>query len=89
MEKSERLQHIEYWRQSGQSKKEYCALAGIKYPTFMSWFKKLDEVKEVGGFIKLEKETIVHRHEIVFPNGIRLYSSARLTADLIESLQNV
>jgi len=88
MEKSERLQHIEYWRQSGQSKKEYCALAGIKYPTFMSWLKKLDE-SEVGRFIKLENKATVHRHEIVFPNGIRLYSSAVLTADLIESLQNV
>lgn len=88
MEKTDRQQHIEYWRASGQSKKAYCELAGIKYPTFMSWFKKLDK-EQVGEFIKLEKSTLPNRLEIVFPNGIHLYSSVSLTSDLIKTLLSV
>ncbi|MFT6707537.1 MAG: hypothetical protein ACJATF_002383, partial [Flavobacteriales bacterium] len=54
MKKSERKNHINYWRQSGQTKKAYSELAGIKYATFISWFKKSEE-EQIGRFVKLEK----------------------------------
>ena len=88
MEKSERANHISYWRQSGQTKKAYCELAGIKYATFISWFKK-QESEQVGRFVKLEKTNHCGGLEIVFPNGIRLYSDEVLTLELLKSLQSV
>ncbi|MCP4975126.1 MAG: hypothetical protein GY931_03110 [Maribacter sp.] len=88
MKKSERANHITYWEQSGQTKKAYCELAGIKYPTFMSWFKNQEGVEE-GGFVKLEKMEQRISLEIVFSNGIRLYSNESLSSDLLQTLQNV
>jgi hypothetical protein len=91
MQKSQRENHIAYWRQSGQSKKEYSRLAGIKYATFISWFK--DKEKTGGGtFIKLENSgTTASRpgFEIVFPNGIRMYTEESITVDLLKSLSCV
>ena len=89
MKKSERKNHINYWRQSGQTKKAYSELAGIKYATFISWFKKSEE-EQVGRFVKLEKtEQSGGGFEIVFSNGIRLYSEEVVTLDLLKMLQNV
>ncbi|MFK8101354.1 MAG: IS66 family insertion sequence element accessory protein TnpB [Saprospiraceae bacterium] len=89
MEKSQRIQHIKYWEQSGQSKKAYCELAGIKYATFMSWFKLKEEEVISGQFLKLEKPKDIMGLEIVLPNGIRIYSEENLTVDLIKTLQSV
>jgi len=86
--RAERLNHISYWQQSGQTKKAYCELAGIKYATFISWFKNEEEPIS-GNFVKLEKVEQIGGLEIVFPNGIRLYSSDTLTLDLLKSLQSV
>jgi len=88
MKKSERLNHISYWQQSGQSKKAYCELAGIKYATFISWFKN-QEGGQAGRFVKIEKAEQRSELEIVFPNGIRLYSTSGITIDLLKSLQSV
>ncbi|MFT5168479.1 MAG: hypothetical protein ACI8P3_003722 [Saprospiraceae bacterium] len=88
MEKSQRIQHIEYWQQSGQTKKAYCDTAGIKYATFMTWFK-LKEGLVSGQFLKMEKPNNVDGLEIVLPNGIRIYSDQRLTVDLLNTLQSV
>ena len=88
MEKSQRIQHLEYWQQSGQTKKAYCELAGIKYATFMSWFK-LKEEAVPGKFLKLEKPNHTSGLEIVLPNGVRIYSEESLTIDLLNRLQSV
>lgn len=64
---SERINHIAYWQQSGQTKKAYCELAGIKYATFISWFKKGTPEQE-GQFIKLEKPERGAGLEILLPN---------------------
>jgi hypothetical protein len=88
MKKSERKNHINYWHQSGQTKKAYSELAGIKYATFISWFKKSEE-EQIGRFVKLEKTKQSSGLEILFPNGIRLYSEEELTLDLLKTLQNV
>ncbi|MFK7810246.1 MAG: IS66 family insertion sequence element accessory protein TnpB [Saprospiraceae bacterium] len=91
MKKSERIDHINYWRQSGQTKKAYCELAGIKYATFISWFKK-EEPGEVGRFVKVEKVNHSGQGselEIVFPNGVRLFSTGSITVDLLKKLRSV
>jgi hypothetical protein len=88
MKKTARANHINYWRQSGQTKKAYSELAGIKYATFISWFKNPEE-EQVGRFVKLEKTKQGSGLEIVFSNGIRLYSEEGVTLDLLKMLQNV
>jgi len=74
---SERLNHISYWQQSGQTKKAYCELAGIKYATFISWFRKLEKSERPSGL------------EIVLPNGIRIFSEQYLSLELLKMLQDV
>jgi hypothetical protein len=88
MKKSERENHITYWRQSGQTKKAYCELAGIKYATFISWFKNKN-TKTSGSFVKLAKAEEKKELEIVFANGIRLFSTGIITLDLLKNLQSV
>ncbi len=98
MEKSEKENHMNYWRESGQSKKAYSELAGINYPTFISWFKaerkKQKEVQEgqPGSFVRLEHSTSLKKRvgvEIIFPNGIRLQSEQSITTELLKSLHHV
>lgn len=86
--KSERLNHISYWEQSGQTKKAYCELAGIKYATFISWFKN-KPLEGDGQFVKLEEVERVGRLEILLPNGIRIFSEQSLSLELFKTLQNV
>ena len=38
--KESRLAHIQTWEKSGLTKQEYCVQNGLKYATFISWFKK-------------------------------------------------
>lgn len=90
MKKSERIDHINYWRQSGQTKKAYSELAGIKYATFISWFKNKEQGKsETGNFVKITKAAERSELEIVFPNGIRLFSTSVITIELLKDLQSV
>jgi hypothetical protein len=51
--KRERLAHIENWRSSGLSRPAYSREQGLKYSTFLSWFK--DEIAEAkpGKFVAL------------------------------------
>ena len=88
MKKIERENHISYWRQSSQTKKAYCELVGIKYATFISWFKPQQENKP-GSFVKVEKTDSSSGVEIIFPNGIRLYSEEVVTLGLLKALQSV
>ena len=88
---SERIDHMVNWEQSGQTKKAYCELAGIKYPTFISWFKN-KSAPSGGRFVKLEKNKIVRdvgRLEILLPNGIWIYSSQGLSVELLKKLRDV
>jgi len=85
---SERLNHISYWEQSGQTKKAYSELAGIKYATFISWFRN-KPLEQDGKFIKLEKSERPSVIEIVLPNGIRIFSDQYLSLELLKTLQDV
>jgi hypothetical protein len=91
MKKIERTKHIDQWLQSGQSKKDYCAQAGINYSTFIYWFKNQDSTCP-GNFVKLEKSiSPIHSAplEILLPNGIRIYSDQPITIELLKSLHGV
>ena len=88
MKSKQREAHITKWQQSGQTKKAYSKEFGIKYATFISWFKK--KVPFLGGrFLKLENSREADRLEIVLPNGIRIYSCQKLDLRLLKDLQNV
>lgn len=90
MTKTERLNHLRYWRKSGQTKKVYCDHAGIKYATFMSWFK-LEEPSSLsqGQFIKLEESQLNSGYEIYFPNGIRVSTKSTMSIEVLQYLQSV
>ena len=86
--KTERAGHIKAWRASGLSRPAYCREQGLKYATFMSWFKKEKTQKESGKFIALP--AIQQKQELLIelPNGIRLHYKGRLTKDLLELLKH-
>ena len=85
----ERTAHISRWKKSGKSKKAYCQTSGINYATFMSWFKKeREEVLSEGSFVEIGHGPMSYI-EIVFPNGIRLFSNGELSVTLLKSLSDV
>ena len=89
MKRSERLAHVRAWRESGLTRPAYCREQGLKYGTFMSWFKleQEQELPQEGKFVALstgpENSGIV---EIHFPNGIHVQYSGKLTAEVIKQL---
>lgn len=87
--KVERLSHIGKWRASGLSRRAYSRLHGLKYSTFLSWFKKEQTSTEPGRFVALpESGNSSGALAIYFPNGIRLEYEGPLDEALIQSLQN-
>lgn len=100
MKKLERLGHLAAWRMSGLSPSNYCEKHGLKYNTFMSWFRQaskeaLDPIAErekanAGKFIAIEMGASDEgvKWEIIFPNGIRIEYGGELTKELIQSVQN-
>ncbi len=86
MTNTERLEHIAAWRASNLSRPEYCKQKGLKYPTFMRWFKL--EKEEEGKFIALSRQEPIDPMVIQFPNGIRVEYQGQFTQGLIDLLQN-
>lgn len=81
-EKRERmLSMIADWHRSGKSKKAYCAENGINEATFYYWFSHIKENDTAarGSFITIEKVPRKSDVEIIYPNGVRIKVSARLT----------
>ncbi|MEO0684611.1 MAG: hypothetical protein AAFY76_06065 [Cyanobacteria bacterium J06649_11] len=90
MNKVQRALHLQKWQQSGQSKRAYSESAGIKYQTFLSWFK--DKGKQLSGhFRRIGKvqNKEVQAIKIVFTNGIELHAQHALNKELLEQLKNV
>lgn len=91
MKRSERLGHVHAWRESGLTRPAYCREHGLKYGTFMSWFKLEPEKSATneGTFVALSNgPDISGLVDIQFPNGIRVQYSGKLTAELIKQLQD-
>ena len=83
----ERQAHIRAWAASGKSKKAYCELQGWNYGTFMSWFKKVEEVGS--DFITLSASGGVSKMSIELPNGVCVHYSGELSASLLQILSHV
>ena len=87
--KAERLRHIENWRTSGLSRPAYSREQGLKYSTFLSWFKDDIAESEPGKFVALApagNEGAVMT--IIFPNGIRLEYDGIVEQSLIQYLKD-
>jgi hypothetical protein len=88
-QKAERLKHMQSWRASGLSRPEYSRQHGLKYSTFLSWFKQELPRPKVGKFIALPASpSMSSLVTISFPNGIRLEYTGKLDQGLIQYLQN-
>lgn len=88
--KAARMEHLQAWRSSGLSKVAYCQSHGIKYPTFMSWFKLEGSTPMVehGQFLEIKPSTFARPLIIELPNGVRLHWSGELDATLLELLSH-
>lgn len=87
--KSERLSHIQRWRASGLSRPEYSRKHGLKYSTFLSWFKQEVPSPEPGKFVALpQSHATSSLITISFPNGIRLEYEGELDQGLIQYLRD-
>ncbi|WP_286862864.1 MULTISPECIES: IS66 family insertion sequence element accessory protein TnpA [Sphingobacterium] len=73
-EKRERmLSMIADWKQSGKSKKAYCAENGINEATFYYLFSHSKENETSrGSFITINKTRGKGDVEIIYPNGVRI-----------------
>lgn len=87
--KADRLAHVQAWRSSGLSRADYCRQRGIKYSTFLTWFKLEAETAVPGKFIALpQSQEPSGMIAITFSNGIRLEYSGQLTEKLLQYLQD-
>lgn len=78
-------EHIERWRQSGQSKQAYCRSQGLNPASFYRWQGKLNGVaKKTPGFIpvRLAKGLPSYPIEVTLGNGVVI----RLDNDADEAL---
>jgi hypothetical protein len=88
MKKAERLTHVETWAKSGLSRPAYCRKHGLKYGTFMSWFKLKAQEPGAGKFIALPREISSSEIVIKFPNGICVHYRGPLSEEVIKILQH-
>ena len=87
--KAERFAHIQRWRASGLSRPAYSRKHGLKYSTFLSWFKQEPPACEPGKFVALAQARISPSLiTIYFPNGIRLEYAGELNEGLIQYLRD-
>jgi len=82
----EMLNHVESWKASTLTQKQYCQQNGISLPTFYYWIKRIryKESHQPGGFIPLlvnGGKRVTHEDcEIHYPNGVTIRVPS--TADL-------
>ena len=87
--KADRDAHIRDWEASGLSRPEYSRKHGLKYSTFLSWFKREAPGPEPGKFIVLApSQSSSSLISISFPNGIRLEYEGELNQALIQYLRD-
>jgi hypothetical protein len=94
--------HIEAWKNSGQSQKNYCEQVGLAYSTFQYWAKKYreesseTEITDMPGFIPVEVRPdpemdpteFTNQLHFLFPNGIQVKCSERVHPEVLRTLLN-
>jgi len=78
LRKEEMTHHIQSWKESGQSQKQYCLSNNLRFHTFYYWLKKDREQinPSTGGFIPIRVQGLATHSdsnvEIQYPNGVRI-----------------
>lgn len=71
---------MEQWRGSGQSRKEFCSLQGIKFSTFCYWIRRSKEQHKGTGFKQiLPSQVSLGRIDIIYPNGVKVSADGDLS----------
>jgi len=94
-------QHLMTWKSSGQTAKKYCEENSIDATMFSKWKRRLyyqanRQKKEKTSFSKVKVDLSTShtvdksvRIELIFPNGIKLSSSAWPPAEILKSYREV
>lgn len=73
------LSLVEQWRNSGQSRKDFCSFHGIKVCTFGYWVKQSEEQHLGVGFKQiLPSSDASNRVDIIYPNGVKVSANGDL-----------
>ncbi|MEI7501538.1 MAG: hypothetical protein WCK84_13960 [Bacteroidota bacterium] len=78
LRQEEMTHHIQCWKESGQSQKQFCLTNNLRFHTFYYWLKK--DRKQInpltGGFIPIRVQGLATNTdsniEIQYPNGVRI-----------------
>ena len=98
----EMFDHIEAWKSSGQSQKNYCEQAGLAYTTVQYWATKYreesseTEITDMPGCIPVEVQPdpepdhagVIHQLHFLFPNGIQVKCPERVHPEVLRTLLN-
>ena len=69
---------VAHWRESGLSRKVFCAQVGITLSKFNYWVAK-ERAQSAEGFVELSGGSPSSTVELIYPNGIRLQAPADLS----------
>ena len=71
---------VEQWRDSGQSRKDFCQLHGIKVSTLSYWIRKSEDRSTGTGFRQiLPSQVPSGRVDIIYPNGVKVSANGDLS----------
>ena len=70
-------QLVQQWKESGLTQKVFCEKIGIKRTTFANWVKRSKETPRAN-FVAITPsiKPVAESIEVIYPNGVRLKTSA-------------
>lgn len=86
--KKEMFAHIEHWKQSRISQKQYCQQHAITYQSFHYWFRRFknDQQQKPVAFTELQVQTGQPCIEVLFANGRRVMFHQPVSSDYLKAL---
>ena len=88
--------HLEQWKESGLSKKDYCEQASVNYWAFKRWCCSYGYVKKrvtrpQNEFIQLKPTSghLTGKIEVIYPNGVRIQLPSSRDKELLQILINL
>jgi hypothetical protein len=85
--------HVEAYRKSGLSQREYCRQQGISYWSFNPWKRKLGpetkKVQEIPQDIVRSISPTAKEIELILVNGIRISIPDRFSGETLRNLLNI